>query len=191
MKTTKDLQNIGEEFFRLIREKEAWKEISKSSDIPWSDKLVEKYADKLDWEELCDNPSFNWSIELIEKYSHKIDWDNLSENILRSPFSDSFVKVVDWAVIKRFEGSWNWHKLSRFCDNFTEETLEQFANNLDWGEIIDNRDITWSYRLYEKFRQYIPINNLERFQDSYLWESIIEFDAKILEGEMLKEAMND
>ena len=44
MKTKNELQNFEEEFFKNLREKEAWKNISQNEDLPWSLKFIEKYA---------------------------------------------------------------------------------------------------------------------------------------------------
>ena len=63
MKTKNELQNFGKEFFKKIREKEAWKNISQNKKLPWDMKFSDMNADKFDWEELCRNVGIKWNEE--------------------------------------------------------------------------------------------------------------------------------
>ena len=86
MNTRNEMQSFEEEFFKRIRENEAWRNISGSDDIPWSEKIIDKYADKWDWTKLCGNHAINWTKDMIEKFKSRIDWDELSETIIGTPF---------------------------------------------------------------------------------------------------------
>jgi hypothetical protein len=185
MKTKNELQNFEEEFFKKLREKEAWKSISQNEDLPWSLKFIEKYADKLDWEELCKNDGVNWDTELIEKFKYLIDWNALSENIIGNRWRNNY--NFDWNIFQTFNKFWNWHELSTGTTYIPTGILEQYADNWDWKELIDNGEINWTYELFEKFKSYIPITNFENLQKSNLWEKLVKIDEQIITGRILSE----
>jgi hypothetical protein len=185
--TTKDeLQNIEDECFKKIREKEAWKNISQNEELPWDIKFIEKNSDKLNWEALCENNGINWDTELMEKFKHLIDWNALSENILDRVRHHKPINF-DWNIFMKFEKYWNWHELSKRSGNIPTNILEQNADNWDWKELIDNYEINWSYELFEKFKNYIPITDFENLQRSKLWEKLVKIDEQIITGKLLSE----
>ena len=185
MTTKNELQNFEEEFFKKIREKDAWKNISQNDELPWDLKFIEKYSDKLDWEELCRNNGVKWDIKLIEKFKHLIDWNTLSENILNNRGWRNL--EVDWNILKKYDGYWNWHELSKRSDYIPTDVLEQYADNWDWKELIDNRGINWSYDLFERFKNYIPMTDFENLKRSSLWSNLIKIDEQIITGKLLSE----
>ncbi len=182
MNTKNESSIFEEEFFMKIREKEAWKNISKNEDLPWSIKLIEKYVDKLDWEELSQNDGVKWDSELIEKFKRFIDWKALSGNIINGHYQTS---SFDWGLIKKYEGYWDWYELSTSSYYLPMEIIEQFADNWVWKELIDNRDIKWNYELFERFKNYIPISDFENLQHSQLWDKLIKIDEQIITGKIL------
>ncbi len=183
MTTKNDLQNFGEEFFKKIRENEAWKNISRNEDLPWSLKLIEKHSSKFDWEELSQNDGVKWDAELIEKFKHFINWTAMSGNIIRlvqQPGS------FDWNLLKKYEGYWNWYELSKWSGYIPTDIIEQYADNWDWKELIDNRDINWTYDLFERFKNYIPVSDFENLQRSTLWAKLVKIDEQIITGKLLE-----
>ena len=68
-----------------------WWELSKSSSLPWSIELVQKFEDKWFWARLSSNESLPWSIEFIEKFKDKWDWARLASNE-SLPWSIEFVE---------------------------------------------------------------------------------------------------
>jgi len=187
MKTKNELQNFEEEFFKKLREKEAWKSISQNEELPWSIKFIEKYADKLDWEELCKNNGIDWNTELIEKFKNNIDWNTLSENILDNNKYNNMCNNFNWDSFKTFNKFWNWHELSK-CDRYIPaDILELYVDSWDWKELITNRGINWTYELFEKFKNYIPITDFENLQRSRLWDDLVKIDEQIITGKILSE----
>ncbi|GBE16756.1 hypothetical protein BMS3Abin15_00579 [bacterium BMS3Abin15] len=183
MKTQNDFQNFGDEFLRSIREKEVWKKISANKDIPWNMNLLEKFADKLDWKALCENDGIDWDEEMLERFKRRIDWDVLSEYIFyqRTYWSP----LRDLSLLKKFENYWNWQNISRSIKFLSAEIIEQFAKRWDWKELIDNRNFNWTFEMFERFRNYIPLTDMDVLFKSELWDQLVEIDEKILTGKLL------
>jgi hypothetical protein len=187
MTNKNELQSFEEEFFKKIREHDAWKKISGKSDFPWSEKIIERYADNWDWTELCQNQSIRWSEELIEKFKSRIDWDALSKSIINRCGRNSNPSFRDWDIVKKFESRWNWHLLSGSSENIPVEILEQFIDKWDWKELIDNRYINWSFELFEKFKRYIPVSDFDTLKRSGLWNDLVEIEQQIIVGKILND----
>jgi hypothetical protein len=183
MTTKNELQSFEEEFFKRIREHDAWKMISGKCDFPWSEKLLDKYVEKWDWTELCENQGINWNVELIEKFKSRIDWNALSETIMRRHRNES--KSIDWNIFQKFESYWNWQLLSRSSGYIPNEILEKYVDKWDWKELISNRDINWSFELFEKFKRYIPVADFTNLKRSSLWEKLVEIEQQIIVGKIL------
>lgn len=178
-------QRQEEEFLKLIREKEVWDSLSKSDRIPWSEKLIEKYIDKWNWSELCANENIPWNDNLIEKFKYKIDWDSLSENLFDHGFRCQATSSTNWILLKTFEAYWNWHKLSEYVQSIPNKVLELHADKWNWKELIDNRNMTWSYENFNEFKRYIPFSDFDNLKRSALWEKLVEHDEAILLGKIL------
>jgi len=185
MNTRNELQSFEDEFFKRIRENEVWKAISKSNDIPWSEKIIDKYADKWEWTELCRNHNIRWTVDMIEKFKSRIDWNTLSETVLGTPFREA--KSIDWSIIRKFDSFWNWKALSLNAAYIPIDIVEQFLDKWDWKELIDNRNLAWNFDLFEKFKRYIPVADFDNLKRSNLWDFLVEIDQKIITGKILSE----
>ena len=185
MTTRNELQSFEEEFIKRIRVNDVWKKLSASSELPWSEKLIEQYADKWDWTELCENKSINWTSEMIEKFDARIDWSAFTDSIAALYFKDS--RIIDWNLIKRFEQKLDWKSISRIAKNITPEIIEQFIDKWDWKELIENGNINWNFKLFERFKRYIPISDFSHFKQSTLWENLVEIEKRIIIGKILAE----
>ena len=147
---------------QLIDE-QAWKELSQ--DFPWSEQLLEKYADKVDWHEVSGNNNMLWTASMLDKFKKRIDWSELS--------GTDHSSLLNAEVLARFEQYWDWHKLS---DNssleLTRELLDKFIERRDWREIIGRwDDILFDEDFLERYKEYIPASEL---QHSRLWDKIVE-----------------
>jgi len=178
-------QNFEMEFIDSIKERDAWKKISANEEIPWSEKLISKYADQLEWNELSENTSINWTVEMLEKYKNRINWDGLSESRFDSYYGPTNYNV--WSLIKPFVLHWNWTKLSKCRCNIPTDIVAEFADYWNWKELINNDRIKWSEELFLKFKHYIPVSNIEDFIKSELWDKIVSNKANILLGKVLSE----
>ena len=63
-------------FMEKVMEDEAWKKLSE--DFPWTEKMLEKYQDKVDWEEVSGNWRITWTPSMLDKFKRRIDWSKLS-----------------------------------------------------------------------------------------------------------------
>ncbi len=184
MSTSNEIQDY-ELLLGQLRKKEAWKSVSGSDKIPWSKSLMEKFADKLDWSTLCENSNIKWTEEMIESFKDRIDWYTLSENIYKSGYGQDS-KEKDWTLLKKYESNWNWDELSRYSENIPLYILIQFADKWNWKELIDNRNIDWSFESYESLKQYIPIQDFDYLMRSELWEDLVEVEEQIIIGRILE-----
>ena len=185
MATNTNLHLFENEFFKKIREADAWKLISEDADFPWSESIIEKYSDKWDWSLLGKNSGIGWSAGLIEKFKRLIDWDAFSER--GGLYRYQGVKMDDWGILKKFESYWNWHKLSESLENIPVEIIELHADKWDWKELIQNRNIKWSFELFDKFKHYIPLMDIENLKNSELWKNLIEIEKLKIAGKILSE----
>lgn len=183
-----ELQSFEEEFLKRIREHDSWKKISGEWDFPWSDKIIERYADKWDWKELSENQSIWWSEQLLEKFKNRIDWNALSGIVLRSSNYRSNSIAFDWNIVRKFDSFLNWQLLSANAENITTEIIERFIDKWDWKELIDNRNINWSFELFEKFKRYIPVADFDHLKRSALWSDLVELEAQIIRGKVISES---
>ena len=187
MTTSNGAQTFDEDFLKRIRENYAWKNISGSDQIPWSEKLIDANADHLDWFELSGNKNIPWTIELIEKYKSRIDWNELSRAV--SSWNSRGSNAINWDLFEKYGSLWNWHILSGNIGFITEEKLAKYAGNWDWKELIDNRNVNWSFELYLKFRTYIPTQDLNNLTNSALWSDLVEIEEKMITGKILEETI--
>lgn len=71
--------NLCEGVVARMMDTEAWSNIS--GNFPFSEALLEKYANKLDWKEVSGNTNIFWSSQMLEKFNRKLDWTALSRSI--------------------------------------------------------------------------------------------------------------
>jgi len=181
-----ELQSFEEEFFKRIREHDAWKDLSGETDFRWSSKIIERFADKWDWQVLSENHAVRWNEELLEKYKNRVDWNALSASIFITHRGSSLMSF-DWNILNKFESYWNWKILSENAANIPVEIIERFADMWDWIELIDNRKIDWSFELFEKFKIYILIFNFDQLKRSAMWYDLVEIEKQIIKGKVLSE----
>ncbi len=165
--TTKNLSN---EFMAKVLEEKAWVELS--SELAWTEQLLEQYKDRVDWKEVSANRYVVWTVPMIEKFKNRIDWDELSESDNEHLFTAE--------LLEKYKNRWNWRELS--CNSslpLTEELLEQFADYWDWGRIINNYggEKLFDVEFCEKFQGRIPASEL---QQSHLWYKMVEDEKKLL-----------
>jgi hypothetical protein len=77
--------------------------------------------------------------------------------------------------------------ISRNASHITPEVIEQFIDKWDWKELIENREINWNFKLFERFKRYIPIADFSHFKQSTLWDKLVEIEERIITGKILAE----
>lgn len=156
------------DFLNSVLETEAWKEVSQSGSLSMT--MIEKFADKLDWEEVSGNSNVIWTVEGINKFANKIHWDEFSRSCPENLLSES--------TLQKFASKWDWKTLSNRDDIYNNwRLLEKFADKVNWGEIITSWNIEKPLEFFSHFQQYIPMS---KFQDSRLWNAMVEARAKHL-----------
>lgn len=156
---------LNNDFMQRIADETAWRKLS--SDLYWSENLLDKYKEKVDWKEISSNSDILWSISMIQKFKNLIDWDALSENICKDSLTED--------CINTFVEKWNWSQLSANSNlKLSFQLLDKHIDNWDWSEIINR----WGEDLfdckgidfYERYKKYIPAGEL---QHSRLWDEIV------------------
>ena len=156
------------DFLNSVLETEAWKEVSQSGSLSMT--MIEKFADKLDWEEVSGNSNVIWTVEGINKFANRIHWDEFSRSCPENLLSES--------TLQKFASKWDWKALSNRDDIYNNwRLLEKFADKVNWGEVITNWHIEKPLEFFSRFQQYIPMS---KFQDSSLWNAMVETRAKHL-----------
>ena len=156
------------DFLNSVLETEAWKEVSQSGSLSMT--MIEKFADRLDWEEVSGNSNVIWTVEGINKFANKIHWDECSRSCPENFLSES--------TLQKFASKWDWKTLSNRDDIYNNwRLLEKFADKVNWGEIITSWNIEKPLEFFSRFQQYIPMS---KFQDSRLWNAMVEARAKHL-----------
>lgn len=155
--------SLNEGMMALILEEEALKQLS--SDLAWTEALLEKYQDKVDWEAVCNNSSVLWNVSMLEKFRHKIDWKVLSGSDQKS--------ILSPEVVSRFAAYWDWNELSGNSD-LPVETIEKMADRIVWKALLNSchyNDGFFSGEFFRKFEKYITASVLK---DSNLWDAMVE-----------------
>lgn len=149
------------DFLNSVLEAEAWKEISQRESLSMD--LLEKYADKVDWEEVSSKGNVMWTMDGIAKFANRIHWDDFSR---RCPDS-----LISETSLQKFSNLWDWKQISNRDVVYNDwKLLEQFADKINWGEVITSYHIEKPLDFFVRFKQYIPMSKL---QDSHLWNEMV------------------
>lgn len=168
---------LSNEFMQRIADEAAWKELS--SELHWSESLLEKYKDKVDWKEISSNSDILWTVSMLQKFKNLIDWDALSSDISEDSLTEE--------CIETFADKWNWSRLSSNSNlKLKAKFIDKYVDKLDWNNLIDR----WREELfegkgiefYEHYKEYIPAREL---QQSRLWDAIVEQSKKQIIAEII------
>lgn len=69
-----------------------------------------------------------------------------------------------------------WKEVSQ-SGSLSMTMIEKFADKVNWGEVITNWHIEKPLEFFSRFLHYIPMS---KFQDSRLWNAMVEARAKHL-----------
>lgn len=172
---------INDEFILQIVTEQAWKELS--GNFTWTETLLEKFYDKVDWKLISENRSIRWTLPMLNKFSRRVDWKALSQ-VNTEWFTE--------AHLEAFKDKWDWSELVHYY-NLTEKQIDKYIDYINWEELIGVGCSGWNSPLpsddnfdaiafYEKYKQHIPMS---KFQDSLLWERIVEQKCRQLKAEIM------
>lgn len=54
-----------------IIDEDAWRRLS--DDFSWSERLLEKYRNKVHWDRVSRNPAVHWTASMLEKFDNRLD----------------------------------------------------------------------------------------------------------------------
>ena len=161
-----------------IMEDEAWKKLS--SDFPWTEKMLEKFQNKVDWEEVSNNYNMLWTPSMLDKFKWKIDWHQLSGK------SSEALMITE--NIERFKDYWDWKELS-VNDSlaWSEQLIERFIDYWDWERLLNNYFLDnkiLNNKFFEKYQDRIPASKL---QNSNLWDNMVEEEKQKIIARIVSE----
>ena len=171
-----ETNDLGDYLIRKNVRKEAMSKISK--DYPLNEEMMKKYRDELDWAEVSDNSNIGWTVAMIERWKNKLDWKVLSNT--------SNTTLLTTEVIEKFKDRWDWETLSGNTKlTLSFDLIDKFIDYWDWSNIIDRyvlSDEVPSWELLRRYRQYIPVGNLEK---SFLWDYLVEEEISVIRKELV------
>ena len=166
-------------FMEKVMEDEAWKKLSE--DFPWTEKMLEKYQDKVDWEEVSGNWHIIWTPSMLDKFKRRIDWSKLSGREEET--------LMATENIERFKDYWDWKELSNNdALEWSIPLIELFIDYWDWERLINSYKLSETMldsKFFERFKDHIPASKL---QDSRLWDNMVEAKKKKVMAQIVSEA---
>jgi len=152
-------KNWNADFMSQIIDEDAWRKLS--DDFPWSERLLEKYRNKVHWDRVSRNPAVHWTASMLEKFKDRLDWEDLSR--------DNHQSILTAELFERFKDRWDWSELS---GNSNIEMTYELIDCWDWQRLINRWREKLSDRAFlERYKEHIPVSDLQR---SELWIAIVK-----------------
>lgn len=163
-------------------QKEAWENISRN--YPLTENMLMRHSSDLNWEEVSGNSSIHWDVGLLELFRGRIDWKVFSRN------ADD--DILSEEVIEKFKDSWDWSELSGNSSlPLSYELIDKHIDRWDWNQLTNNyhrhcihggRRNVLNMDFFERYQQYIPIEDLER---SALWSNMVDEEEEAIKKELI------
>ena len=143
-----------------------------------------RHSSDLNWEEVSGNSSIHWDVGLLERFRGRIDWKVFSRN------ADD--DILSEEVIEKFKDSWDWSELSGNSSlPLSYELIDNHIDRWDWNQLTNNyhrhcihgglRNVL-NMDFFERYQQYIPIEDLER---SALWSNMVDEEEEAIKKELI------
>ena len=158
------VRTFGDAIVSQELNKEAWKMMSR--EFKWNEELLQKYQDEINWKALSSNAEMLWTVSILENFKNNIDWKELSK------YAPETLLIPK--IIAQFEDKWDWNELSGNSNLLLSYSLlDQFADKWNWARIINcwRSEELFTPDFWERYKEYIPVGH---FQDSYLWNKLVE-----------------
>jgi len=153
----------------------AFNHLSGVEEVPWTERIIDQFADKWWWHELSFNEGLPWSEELIHRYEERLVFGNDDPPVTGNVKTLSSNRAVPWTVdlLERYKERLNWggHGLSWNPSlPWSIELLERFEDKFDWSRLSQNTVVTSNMDILMHFKsrwnwEWVNI-------DPYLFESI-------------------
>jgi len=134
--------------------------LSSNENLPWSEKLIDRFVDKWNWKAISCNKGIHWTIRLLEKYKLKLYWYHivdlnwipwsikLIENFKKNSSFRYFVKDNVW--MKAFLPNINENIIEtvfRTCktEEYLKKSITQFIDKNNYQDINAMSSIALHY----------------------------------------------
>jgi hypothetical protein len=146
--------------------------------LPWSEQLVDKYAEHWDWMRLSMNESVPFTIEMLDKYADKWDYESLEFNkrIINDETLRSYLNIFyDRDVRQKF------HKCE-YCFK-GEEVLEEIKGEAYNTKFITCPNFNWSENFASKLKKVLRGDEAAKIVvRSMMWESFKHWNIDVLDA---------
>ena len=130
-----------------------WSILSRNTNIEWTPKLVERFADFWDWDDLCNNPFVVWDFDLLKEHARKVDWVGILCN-----------DEVVWDIKRYFE----FEEIFMDKDNVNYSDEEDFSyEEAILIQLLFKNTIEWDLEYFMKKFESIR-NSYGPFVDTYI-----------------------
>ena len=179
-------QDLASALLKKQIQKEAWENISRNYLL--TENMLMQHSSDLNWEEVSRNSSIHWDVGMLDRFRGRIDWKVFSGN------ADD--DILSEEVIEKFKDNWDWSELSGnpnlpLCYNL----IDKYIDRWDWNQLTNNyhrlrnrhcihdgRSILFGMDFFERYQQYIPIEDLER---SAVWSNMVDEEEEAIKRELI------
>jgi hypothetical protein len=171
-------QDLASALLKKQIQKEAWENIS--CNYPLTVKMLMQHSIDLDWKKVSRNSYIHWDVDMLEQFRRSIDWEVFSGN------ADN--EILSEEVIEKFKDNWDWAELSRNHNlPLTYGLIDKYTDRWDWDKLTNNylhngRRVFLGMDFFERYQQYIPIEDLER---SALWRNMVDEEEEAIKRELI------
>ena len=177
-------QDLASALLKKQIQKEAWENISRN--YPLTENMLMRHSSDLNWEEVSRNSSIHWDVGMLERFRSRIHWEVFSRN------ADD--DILSEEVIEKFKDSWDWSELSGNSSlPLSYELIDKYIDRWDWNQLTnhcyriryrihDGRSIILGMDFFERYQQYIPIEDLER---SAVWSNMVDEEEEAIKRELI------
>ena len=179
-------QELASALLKKQIQKEAWENISRN--YPLTENMLMRHSSDLNWEEVSGNSSIHWDVGMLERFHGRIDWKMFSR------IADD--DILSEEVIEKFKDSWDWSELSGNSSlPLSYELIDKHIDRWNWNQLTNNyhrlcnrhcihdgRSILLGMDFFERYQQYIPIEDLER---SAVWSNMVDEEEEAIKRELI------
>ena len=117
---------------------------------------------------------------MINFWGDRLNWKTFSERANE--------EILIPELIEKFKDRWDWSELSDNTDlKLTYDLIDKYIGRWDWGRLINrgwynNSCDLYSIEFFNRYSQYIP---MEDFENSSLWDAVVEEEENAIKKEIL------
>lgn len=169
---------------------------------PLSEKLIDKFSERLNWWSLGYNKALPWSLDFIKKYFDYWQTDDLISGFSKFIFSNPKLPCslelihtcknkINWGwfsqqtelliqypeILDEEKERLNWHYISGNEKlAWTEEFIDHYEYFWDWKVLSGNRGINWTKHLQDKYKTRFCMENFLEGNDENWFDLLSHSD---------------